>query len=314
MTDLVERMYATLGQTCITNPDVAHIEIHGNRVLGLNLVPGLEVDADETEEGVDARIVLHEGVVLENPVRVCFGVLPESGVQRITMRVSLEEGSRMTVLSSCTFPNALEVLHTMEADISVGRGAEYAYLERHLHGPEGGVEVVPHAKVRLEEGSRFRTDFELLRGRVGKIDIDYDAVCAAGSVLEMSARISGSGRDDIRIHERAILAGERSRGVLLTNIAVRDYASAEVKNTLKAEAAFARGHVDCKEIIRDHGRAKAVPVVEVLHPKAHVTHEAAIGSVDAKQLQTLMAHGLSEDQATDLIIEGLLSPSFGERD
>ena len=50
-----------------------------------------------------------------------------------------------------------------------------------------------------------------------------------------------------------------------------------------------------------------MPVVEVSHPLAHVTHEAAIGSVDSRQLQTLMARGLTEDKATDLIIEGLLS-------
>jgi hypothetical protein len=68
--------------------------------------------------------------------------------------------------------------------------------------------------------------------------------------------------------------------------------------------------VDCKEIVQDEGQARAVPVVDVKHPKAHVTHEAAIGSVDNKQLETLMAHGLDEDEATDLIIEGLLSPSY----
>ena len=49
----------------------------------------------------------------------------------------------------------------------------------------------------------------------------------------------------------------------------------------------------------------------MMHPKAHVTHEAAIGSVDSKQLQTLMARGLSEDEAVDLIIQGLLSLSSG---
>ena len=48
-----------------------------------------------------------------------------------------------------------------------------------------------------------------------------------------------------------------------------------------------------------------MPVVEVNHPLAHITHEAAIGSVDSKQLQTLMSRGLDEDEATDLIIEGL---------
>jgi hypothetical protein len=46
----------------------------------------------------------------------------------------------------------------------------------------------------------------------------------------------------------------------------------------------------------------------VRHPAAHVTHEAAIGSVDSRQLETLMSRGLSEDQATELIIDGLLSP------
>jgi Fe-S cluster assembly scaffold protein SufB len=51
----------------------------------------------------------------------------------------------------------------------------------------------------------------------------------------------------------------------------------------------------------------AVPIVEVHHPRAHITHEAAIGSVDNKQLETLMSRGLSEDDAVETIINGLLS-------
>jgi hypothetical protein len=47
--------------------------------------------------------------------------------------------------------------------------------------------------------------------------------------------------------------------------------------------------------------------VDVKDPRAHVTHEAAIGSVDSKQLQTLMSRGLSEEEAVELIIQGLLS-------
>jgi Fe-S cluster assembly scaffold protein SufB len=95
--------------------------------------------------------------------------------------------------------------------------------------------------------------------------------------------------------------------VLKSYIALRDDAQAEVFNTLKATAAYARGHVDCKEIVQGNAVAKAVPVVEVSHPLAHVTHEAAIGSVDSKQLQTLQSRGLTEDEAVDIIIQGLLS-------
>jgi Fe-S cluster assembly scaffold protein SufB len=171
--------------------------------------------------------------------------------------------------------------------------------------------VIPKAKVYLDEGAKFRTDFELVKGAVGKIDIDYEAECQRDSILDMIARISGRGDDQIAINEKAHLLGEGAHGVLRTNIAVKDRARAEIKNTLIASAPGARGHVDCKEIVQGEAFANAIPIVEVKHPKAHVTHEASIGSVDSKQLETLMCRGLTEDQATELIIQGLLNPRGG---
>ena len=126
-------------------------------------------------------------------------------------------------------------------------------------------------------------------------------------VIELIARISGRENDSIVIHETGHLIGENSRAVLQTYIALREKARAEVYNTVTAHARGARGHVDCKEIVQGQALAKAVPIVEVNHPGAHVTQEAAIGSVDSTQLQTLLARGLDEDQAVDLIIEGMLS-------
>jgi Fe-S cluster assembly scaffold protein SufB len=37
-----------------------------------------------------------------------------------------------------------------------------------------------------------------------------------------------------------------------------------------------------------------------------LTHEAAIGSVDKKQVETLMARGLTEDEAVDVVVRGML--------
>lgn len=42
------------------------------------------------------------------------------------------------------------------------------------------------------------------------------------------------------------------------------------------------------------------------HPLAKVTHEAAVGTVDQNQLETLMAHGLDPEQAIDVIVTGIL--------
>jgi hypothetical protein len=175
-----------------------------------------------------------------------------------------------------------------------------------VHSEQGGLEVLPRARIHLAEGARFESEFQLVRGRVGLIDMDYETVCDRESVLEMIAKISGRLDDTIKIREVGLLQGEGARGYLTSRVAVRDRAQAEIYNKLTATAAYARGHVDCKEIIKDQGRASAVPVVEVAHPRAHITHEAAIGSVDSKQLETLMSRGLDEDQASELIIAGLL--------
>jgi hypothetical protein len=310
MADLIEQLYASIG----VNPHdvrgddrVARIEVHQNEVLGVHLVPGLEVDAHATETGLDARILVTRGSVLEKPVQVCFGVMPETGLQEIGLDIEVEDDARAAIVAHCTFPFARDVRHTMDARIRVGSGAEYAYFERHVHGPEGGVRVVPKTQVEVAEGGRFTTEFELIKGRVGVVEVDLETTCRARSVMEVTARIGGSGNDRIHLNEVGHLVGEGARGALTSHIAVRDTARAEILSTLTASAPFARGHVDCKEIVQGDAVARAVPVVEVNHPQAHVTHEAAIGSVDAKQLETLMSRGLDEDAASALIIQGLLS-------
>jgi len=304
MVDLYER----LGQKgeALTGSDVAHVVVHQNRVLGANVVPGLKADADELEDGVALRVEVEPGALIEKRVHMCFGVLPEEGTQRILLDVEIGDGGAVDILAHCVFPNAVDVRHLMEARIHVGAGARYRYLERHVHGEEGGVRVVPKAEVRLDDGARFETEFELVQGRVGEIEIDYETWCAARSSMRMVARIAGRGDDRIRLREVGHLEGEASAGALLSRIAVRDRAEADIYNELTACAPHAKGHVDCKEIVQGEAVAKATPVVDVRHPLARVTHEAAIGSVDSRQLQTLMARGMAEEEAVELIIQGML--------
>jgi Fe-S cluster assembly scaffold protein SufB len=290
-----------------TGDDVAHLEVSGNEVVGSHLVPGLDVDVTQLADGIEAHIRLNEGVRIANPVHLCFGMLPTDGLQHIVMKVDVEADSFASVRAHCTFPNAIDITHKMDAVVNIAPGATYEYFERHLHGADGGVLVVPKTQVNIGVGARFRTEFELVKGRAGVIDFDYEADCDARSTLEMITRIIARGQDTVTIRETARLNGEGARAVLQSYLALRDDARAEVYNTLTASAPYARGHVDCKEIVQDRAVAKAVPIVEVSHPLAHITHEAAIGSVDSKQLQTLMSRGLTEDEATDLIIEGLLS-------
>ena len=289
------------------DPDVVRLTINENKVLESNTVPGLTVDVKELADGVDIKMDLEDNRVIEKPVHLCFGVIAEKGIQRIILNVVIGKHAKISLRAHCVFPFAEEVHHLMNANIRLREGASYSYFERHVHSDSGGVNVVSKAEICVEDYARFKTEFELIRGRVGLIDIDYLTHAYKYALVEMTARISGMADDRIKISETSILEGEYARAVLTSKVAVRDRAKVEIFNKVTALAPYARGHVDCKEIVKDQATAVANPVVDVRDARAHVTHEAAVGSVDKKQLETLMSRGLDENEASELIIQGLLS-------
>ena len=290
----------------LADAGVAHLAASGNRILSSRTVEGLDVEARTTEEGVSAKVTVRSGVKLLHPVHLCFGVLHAEGTQRIEMDVTLEEGASAHFIAHCLFPKAEKVRHIMDASVRVGDGAEMRYSETHYHGPFGGVEVAPKLAVTVGRKARYFTDFTLTTGRVGRLAVDYTVHAAEDSVTELTARVFGHGRDDIRITERVLLEGRNARGLIKTRVAVEDDATAEVTGITEGNAEGARGHVDCMEIVKDRAVARAVPIVQVNDPGAKVTHEAAIGSVDQRQMETLMAHGLSPEEAVDVIVKGIL--------
>jgi len=126
-------------------------------------------------------------------------------------------------------------------------------------------------------------------------------------VAELIAKAYGYGNDAISVKETIRLNGEYARALAKSRIAVRDEASSEVMGAMEGNAPFARGHVDCIEVVRDRAVASAIPVVQVRDDRAYGTHEAAMGTVNKKELETLMARGLGEEAAVDIIIRGMLA-------
>jgi Fe-S cluster assembly scaffold protein SufB len=285
---------------------VAHLVIHKNKVIGKNLVKGLSLEPKETALGVDIQLKVEQGIKIEHPVHLCFGVLPKEGIQEINIKAKIENSAGIKLLAHCVFPNAVKVAHKMQAEIEVGDNAYYEYNEVHFHGQDGGIEVIPKAKIKMGKNSHLVTNFSLLKGRVGVFDLDYEVEVLENSTLDMTAKIYGWGNDKIKIREAGRLIGKSSRGLIKSRIAVKDNAVSEIINELTACAPEARGHVDCVEIVQGNAQAKAIPIVNVTNEFAKVTHEAAIGRVDKKQVETLMARGLEEEKAVDIVVAGML--------
>jgi len=287
-------------------PEVATLVVSANQVLVAHEIPGVHFEATPLPNGVRAHIEVKPGVKIEHPVHLCFGVIPEDGVQNIQADYEIGEGAEVQFLAHCSFPNAVRVQHNMQANIRVKRNASLSYTEEHYHGQNGGVEVLPVAQVHVEEGGRYTTTFNLTRGRVGKMEIDYLVEADKNATVEMTTKAYGIADDQINVKESVRLNGENARGLTRTRVAVRDQAQSVVYTSMEGNAAGARGHMDCTEIVRNDALASNTPLVVVRNDQAQVTHEAAIGTVNRKELESLLARGLDEDEAVDLIIRGMI--------
>jgi Fe-S cluster assembly scaffold protein SufB len=286
--------------------NVATLVVSANKVLIAHEIEGIHFEAEELPEGIKARIVVAPDTHVERTVHLCFGMLPAEGRQEIIASYDIGAGAQVEFLAHCTFPNAVQLQHVMDADIHIGAGAKMTYTEAHYHGQTGGIEVLPKARMTVDEGGRFVTTFSLVHGRVGKLDVDYDVTVAERGLVEMTAKVYGHADDAISVREVMHLDGEGARGLTKTRVAVRDTAYSEVLTTAEGNAPGVRGHMDCTEIVRDQAQARNVPIVVVRDDQARVTHEAAIGTVSRKEMETLMARGLDEDEAVDTIIRGML--------
>ncbi len=146
----------------------AGLVVSHNRILFSNSIPGVRIEGEETSTGARAKITVAPGTNVKDPVHLCFGVIPKEGLQEIISEFEIGEGANVTFLAHCSFPNAIKVKHVMDAKIHVGRRAQMTYSETHFHGEDGGVEVLPVAKVMVEEGGVFKNLIQADQGRGGR--------------------------------------------------------------------------------------------------------------------------------------------------
>lgn len=312
-----DREYLTLVDTLeragenaefLKSSKIASIVINGNKVLGLNKIEGIEISPRPTSDGVEITLKVLEGYKIPEPVHICLGLTAKKGRQTIRSKFLIGKNSALKIIAHCIFPNPEGVEHIMDADIVLEENAHLIYEETHIHGKTGGILVKPTTKIDAGNGSRFFTTFRVVEGRVGRLDILLEAHLKDRAVLDVLTQIYGKEDDEIKIKDVVILEGTESRGMVKSRIVVKDRATSTVIGEAIGIGENSRGHIDCMEIVRGrNARASAIPLIEVKNDTSKLTHEAAIGSIDRSKLETLMARGLTEDEAVDFVVKGLLS-------
>ncbi len=283
------------------------IVISGDKVLSKNEVNGIKIKTRKIKDGVKVKLIVEDNTDIKLPVHLCFGMIPQEGTQIIKSEYFIGKNARVKFISHCSFPNAKHIIHIMDNITHIGENARMEYEEVHFHSGHGGVEVYPKLRGEIENGGQLIEKFKLVIGRVGYLKVDYEIEQGPHSVCELDTKVYGKKDDKIEIREALYLNGEYAAGMAKSRIVLKDEAFGNVLGEIKGNAAYSRGHTDCEEIIQgDKAKAVSTPAISVTNPLAKVTHEASIGRIDKKELETLMARGLSEEKAVDLIVKGIL--------
>jgi len=285
-----------------------HFYVEKNKVFSHFAPKGVAMRAEETKNGVKAQIIVKKGAKIKEPLFFCFGLLGKKDEQFIIPNLKIEDGAEVKIIAHCSFPHAMASRHEMKADFIVGKNSKFAYEEHHYHGKHSGIMVYPVLNVVADENSVFESVFNLTKGTVGKVNIKVEALLKAGAKAYIETKVYGKNeKDEVSIVDKITLAGKNSKSLIKMRAAAKNGGKVFMQGETYASAQGATGHVDCQEIvIGKNSIARAVPIVEVTSGQARVTHEASVGKINQKELETLMTRGLNEDEATELIVESIL--------
>ncbi len=278
-----------------------------NKVIVRYPAPGVRSEIIETPTGVRTKVYIEPGTKLEEPVTLCFGAAETTEVQTTEGEIVVGEGADVRFVVYGAMAEGIKLKHKNKLKVTVERNARFEFIDLHFNGEETFVELETETEAYVGESAYFKSVFKQTNGRAGKVRIVLRANVDRKGVAVFETKMIGKKDDEIYVEDVIHLNGEESRGISKSRIIAVDQTRAEFVGETYGNAPRCRGHIDCSEIVRgENVVVKAVPVVIVNNETARVTHEAAIGSIDKKQLETLMARGLTEDEAVDVIVQGML--------
>ncbi|WP_048147796.1 SufB/SufD family protein [Palaeococcus ferrophilus] len=290
--------------TSLFGDRIAAIIISGDKIIGLNNVPGVRIKGEEIENGVRADVEIAEDVELPFPIHLCTGYLKSEGYQKVLFNIAVGRNSKVKFTSHCIFPYAKDFTHDAYARIQIGENSWVSYDDEHIHGE--GVRMISKTEVELGKNARYTGKFSLTKHRARELRLEMVARLGERAVLELESKVKAVKDDSVEVKEVAYLEGAHSRANLKSTVIAFDEARANVVNEAYGLGDYAKGHVECHEIVNGNADVQTVPLLRVKNDKAELTHEASIGRINEAQLVQLMAKGLTEEEAAELIIEGLL--------
>ena len=254
-------------------------------------------------------IYVPKGVHLDKPLQSYFRINNEKSGQFERTLIIVDEGADVHYVEGCTAPTySKESLHAAVVEIIVLKGGRCRYSTVQ-NWSTNIVNLVTKRAMCFENAS-----MESIAGNIGsQVNIKYPACILAGEGAKgtcISIAVAGKGQYQ-DAGARMIHKAPNTTSTIISKSIVKNGGVANYRGTVRLHenATNCRSHVECDTLILDHiSRSDTIPNNEVRNNSSYIEHEATVSKINEDQLFYLMSRGISEKEATQMIIMGFVEP------
>jgi Fe-S cluster assembly protein SufB len=271
------------------------------------------VDPETDRFTEQARKTPHEGyfirslpgVCCSEPVQACLYIAKDGFSQNVHNIVVAEEDSELHIITGCaTSPHLVSGLHVGVSEFYVKKGAKLTFTMIHEWGQE--VNVRPRTVTRVEAGGVLVSNYISLRP-VGSLQMyPTTYLDGPGAVARFNSVLVASKGSVLDVGSRVVLNAPDTRAEIISR-GISAGGEIIARGDLVGKTTGIKAHLECKGLILKEGLMKAIPELSGHVPGVEMSHEAAVGKIDQREIEYLMARGLDEEEAVSTIVRGFLN-------
>ena len=258
-------------------------------------------------------IYVPPGVHVDQPLQAYFRINSENMGQFERTLIIVDEGAFCHYVEGCSAPvYATDSLHSAVVEIVVLRGGRCRYTT--IQNWSNNV----YNLVTKRAAAYADATMEWVDANIGsKLTMKYPSVWlmepgAHGEVLSIAFASSGQHQD---AGAKMVHVAPDTTSTIVSKSICRAGGRAGYRGLVRVEpgAERSKSFVRCDALILDEeSRSDTYPYMEIEENDAEIGHEATVSKVGEEQLFYLMSRGLTEDQATSMVVAGFIEPIVKE--
>ena len=258
-------------------------------------------------------IYIPPGVKIEFPLQAYFRINAENMGQFERTLIIVDEGAEIHYVEGCTAPTySSDSLHSAVVEVIVKKNARCRYTTIQ-NWANNIYNLVTKRAVCMADAT-----MEWVDGNLGsQLTMKYPAVYmmepgAHGEILSIAFSGKGQHQD---AGAKLVHVAPNTTGQIISKSISKDGGRSSYRGLVSVEkgAHNAKNNVVCDALILDaDSRSDTYPYIEVMEQDVSIGHEASVSRIGEEQLFYLTSRGLSEAEASAMIVNGFIEPLVKE--